>query len=146
MCDPGLQHLRRDIVLFEGFDQDLSPSVELAAEDAVPRMRGLQRPPLVLDRSAQKPRCVLKLEPFDAIALRPGKQEANHRVGETTVDEIVDDSAKDGFSTKLLEEGHLEKKLMHCRSRIKLRRLERSAHRAEPEWPASQRPVTTHPA
>ena len=109
MGDPRLEHVVRNVVLPKGFDQDLPTSVELSAQDAVASVSNLQRSSLVFDGCAKEPSCMLKLEPFDPVALGSCEQKSYHRVRKAAVDEVINDLPKDGFSTKLLEQSHLDR-------------------------------------
>ena len=93
MLDPRVDDGLRNVVVNERLDQNLSPTRKLPSKDPMRSVRLIERSPLVEYRSAEVFRCVLVLEPLDAISLCALKQEADHGVVEASVDEIVDDNS-----------------------------------------------------
>lgn len=91
MGNPCLDDLFRRIVVTERVDQDLPPAIELASKDPVGAMRFIERAPAVFDGGAEGSRRVLVLETLDPSGVGSREDESNHRVVETTIDEIIDD-------------------------------------------------------
>lgn len=107
MRDPRVDHLSRGLVISQSLQQDLPASGELPTKDAVRPMSLVERLPRIFDAGTEVVGGVLVLEALDAMAVRPGEQEADHRVREAAIDEIVNDRTELGLSTELFEQGHL---------------------------------------
>jgi hypothetical protein len=103
VCDPSLDHGCRSLVIAQSLDQDLPTSGELTAKDAMRSMSLVERPARILDVGAEVIGGVLVFETLDAIAVRPGEQEADHRVIEASIDEIINDRTELGLSTELFK-------------------------------------------
>lgn len=106
MAYPRLDDFLRRIVVPQGLDQDLPSTRKLATENSMWAMCLVERTSAVLDRCSEVLCGVLVLEALDSIPVGSREHEANHRVGKATVDEVIDDGAKRGLSTELLEEAH----------------------------------------
>jgi len=105
--DPRIDHLIRRVVIAQGLDQDLPPSIELTAEDAMRSVSFVQRAAAVLDRCPEMICRVLVFEALDSAAIRAGEQEADHHVVEASVDEIIDDRSQRWLPTELFKQAHL---------------------------------------
>jgi hypothetical protein len=105
--DPRIDDLVGRFVVPQGLDQYLPAPIELPAKDSMRAVGLAERSAAVLDGRPEVLCGMLVLEAFDALALRPGEQEANHRVFEAPVDEIVDDQSQRWLPTELFKQAHL---------------------------------------
>ena len=105
MRDPSRRDLFGNALCVHGLAQDLAPAHELPAEDPMARVRRAEGAAGVFDRGAKGTGGVLVLESLDALAIGALEEEADHRVGEASVDEIRDERPKRGLPADGLEIG-----------------------------------------
>lgn len=107
MRNPSVDDLGRRIVVLERFDQDLAPPIELPTEDTVRAVHIVERSPLIFDGGAEVLGGMLIFEAFDAFPFGACKQEADHRIVKTAIDEIVDDGPQRRLTAELFKQTHL---------------------------------------
>jgi hypothetical protein len=128
VCDPCVDDLVRNAVIAKRLDQYLPAARELSSEDAVGTMCLIERSPAVTHRTTEVLSCMLELEALDPISIGTLKKEADHRIVEAAVDEVVNDSSQLRFSAELLEVAHSSRTLVQCGARIKFQRWPSRAH------------------
>jgi hypothetical protein len=102
MGKPGATNFLRDLILLQGFLQDLQPAHKLPTHDGVFGMGLLQRLSLVFHIRPKKLRGELKLHFLDSVLVRSTKEKPYHPVGKDPVNKYIDNFPQLGLSANFV--------------------------------------------